>query len=627
MGDEQPSSAPAAEPVSTDPIDRVIHYHIRTKHHFNRYARSLGFLDWVNQPDPFRRFEGAQLFPLPLLKADVDPVSPAYDAIYEHGRVPCQPVTLRTFSRFFELALALSAWKKAGDSEWPLRMNPSSGNLHPTEGYVVLPEVVGLDLKPGLYHYAPKEHGLEFRAEFSVELIDRLLAPFPAGAFLFGLTSIHWREAWKYGERAFRYCNHDVGHAIGTARIAAATLGWNVALLDGVDQNTVALLLGTNRADDFADVEAEHPDCLAVIWPSGEVRGNEEVRGEALGVTGCEEVSGEGAGARGARKEMPLFLDATIVKELAGRKWHGKANRLSGEHGVHWDIIDEVADASWKTQAQTLIVPFPNSQPQNPPYPSSLTPDGFSAGSVSASHALHASCTTSNAGAIIRQRRSAVAFDGKTGVSSATFFRMMQRVLPCADRPHQERPMPWDVWPYDPAIHLVIFVHRVDGLTPGLYFLVRDSKKLAFVQQAMNPELTWTIAPGCPDGLPLYRLLEGDARKLAVQVSCHQDIAGDSAFSFGMLAEFEGTVRERGAWWYPRMFWESGLLGQVLYLEAEAAGVRATGIGCFFDDPVHEVVGIKKLTLQSLYHFTIGGPVEDSRLQTLPPYGHVTSDQ
>ena len=79
----------------------------------------------------------------------------------------------------------------------------------------------------------------------------RLLAPFPPGAFLFGLTSVHWREAWKYGERAFRYCNHDVGHAIGTARIAAATLGWNMALLDGISQNTVAMLLGTDRTDDF----------------------------------------------------------------------------------------------------------------------------------------------------------------------------------------------------------------------------------------------------------------------------------------------------------------------------------------------------------------------------------------
>ena len=63
-------------------------------------------------------------------------------------------------------------------------------------------------------------------------------------------------------------------------------------------------------------------------------------------------------------------------------------------------------------------------------------------------------------------------------------------------------------------------------------------------------------------------------------------------------------------------------LCKVLYLEAEAAGVRGTGIGCFYDDPVHDVMGIRAedIRLQSLYHFTIGGPVEDLRLQTLQPY-------
>ena len=195
--------------------------------------------------------------------------------------------------------------------------------------------------------------------------------------------------------------------------------------------------------------------------------------------------------------------------------------------------------------------------------------------------------------------------------------------MPWVERPQLERPMPWDVWPYDPAIHLMLFVHRVDGLTPGVYFLVRDPKKLTFIQESMNPELSWTMAPGTPDDLPLYWLLEGDARRLAGQVSCHQDIAGDSAFSFGMLAEFEGRLRDKGAWWYPRLFWESGVLGQLLYLEAEAAGVRATGIGCFFDDPVHDIVAIKGLSLQSLYHFTIGGPVEDRRLTTLAGYHHL----
>ena len=579
-----PSAKPGA--ASTDPVDQVIRYHVQTKHHFNRYARSLGYLDWANQPDPFRRFEGAQLVSLPLLRPDEEPLSPGYEAMYEHGAVLSLPMNVQTLSRFFEYALALSAWKKAGDSEWALRSNPSSGNLHPTEGYVVLPKIDGLDLKPGLYHYAPKEHGLEWRAEFPAEFLVRLMAPFPSDAFLFGLTSVHWREAWKYGERAFRYCNHDVGHAIGTARIAAATLGWNMALLDSVDQDTVAMLLGIDRQEDFVQAEPEHPDCLAVIWRAGAVRRKESG------------VSGDGA-------RIPLYLDPMIVKKLASATWHGKANQLSREHGVHWDIIDEVAKASLKLVADERSVLFPLLQRKMAPHPfPHISQEPL-------------------AGQIIHQRRSAVAFDGKTSISAATFFHMMQRVMSQAERPQLERPMPWDAWPYDPAIHLLIFVHRIDGLTPGLYFLVRDSRRLSFVQQTMNPELTWTIAPSCPEGLPLYWLLEGDARKLAAQVSCHQDIAGDSAFSFGMLAEFEGTLRERGAWWYPRMFWEAGLLGQVLYLEAEAAGVRATGIGCFFDDPVHEIVSIQSLAMQSLYHFTIGGPVEDRRLQTLPPYSHL----
>ncbi|HRB18238.1 MAG TPA: SagB/ThcOx family dehydrogenase [Nitrospira sp.] len=584
MTPEQPSSATSTELLSTDPVDRVIAYHVRTKHHFNRYARSLGYLDWANQPNPFRRFDGTQLVRLPLLKADEEPRSPSYDAIYQPGSVPVQPLTNRTVSRFFELALGLSAWKKAGESEWALRNNPSSGNLHPTEGYVLLPPTEGLDLKPGLYHYAPREHGLELRADCSPAAISSLLAPFPSGALLFGLTSVHWREAWKYGERAFRYCNHDVGHAIGSARIAAATLGWRMALLDGADQNQTARVLGTHRVDDFSGVEPEHPDCLAVIWP---------VEAEARASSSSRE-----------NQNLPLFLEEAAVTGVAVGPWHGKANELSREHGVHWDVIDQVAEASWKTSLEHPIVSLAGTP---------IVPPGT----------LHASRTTDDAAAIIRQRRSAVSFDGRTSISAATFFHILQRVMPRVERPQLQRPMPWDVLPWDPAIHLMLFVHRVEGLEAGLYMLARDPNKLPLLQQSMNPELEWTSAPGCPEDLPLFWLLQGNAQRLAAQVSCQQGIAGDSAFSLGMLAEFEGRLRQGGAWWYPRLFWETGLLGQVLYLEAEAAGVRGTGIGCFFDDPVHEVVGIKDLSIQSLYHFTVGGPVDDQRLMTLPPYHHL----
>jgi hypothetical protein len=71
---------------------------------------------------------------------------------------------------------------------------------------------------------------------------------------------------------------------------------------------------------------------------------------------------------------------------------------------------------------------------------------------------------------------------------------------------------------------------------------------------------------------------------------------------------------------YKNLFWETGVVGQVLYLEAEEAGIRATGIGCYFDELVHELFGLSR-GWQSLYHFTVGGPVEDPRLTTLPAYG------
>ena len=40
--------------------------HERTKHHFHRYAASPGYMDWATQPDPFRRYAGADLVPASL---------------------------------------------------------------------------------------------------------------------------------------------------------------------------------------------------------------------------------------------------------------------------------------------------------------------------------------------------------------------------------------------------------------------------------------------------------------------------------------------------------------------------------------------------------------------------------
>ena len=208
-------------------IAAAIGYHERTKHQLHRYARSPGYLDWATQPNPFRTYAGAPRVSLPLGAAEL---TTPYDALYEPGAVPVQPLDRRSLGIFFELSLGLTAWKQAGTSRWALRANPSSGNLHPTEGYAVVPSLAQIDA--GLYHYLARDHTLERRATLTTEAAARLVALLPVGGFLVGLSSIHWREAWKYGERAFRYCQHDTGHAIAALRYAAGTLGWRALVWD-----------------------------------------------------------------------------------------------------------------------------------------------------------------------------------------------------------------------------------------------------------------------------------------------------------------------------------------------------------------------------------------------------------
>jgi SagB-type dehydrogenase family enzyme len=554
-----------------DALDTVMRYHEQTKHHFHRFARSLGYMDWANQPDPFRRYAGAELIALPLPGTDDAPASPCYEDLYRPGAVASVAPSVVSLSRLLECSLAITAWKQAGTTRWALRANPSSGNLHPTESYVLIGELAGLASEPGLYHYAAKEHALERRASWSDEAFATLLRPFPRDAFLVGFSSVNWRETWKYGERAFRYCQHDVGHAIGAVRIAAQMLGWRMLLLDGASDDSVAALLGIDRAQDFEGAEREHPDALAVVWPVAS--------------------SSDAA----PRVHFSLTVDATLMKQVA---WYGKANRLSRDDPQHWDILDDVEAAARKPASETQPVELKR-EPSSTPGES---------GPPSAAQVIH-------------ERRSALAFDGKTSIAARDFYTMLARVMPHADRKPCERPMPWDALPWEATIHLALFVHRVDDLEPGLYLLARDPAKAAWLRQAMYSQYLWAPPAGCPPELPLFLLEAGDVRRLAAELSCGQDIAGDSAFSLGMIAEFESSLRRHGAWFYRRLYWETGVIGQVLYLEACSRGVGATGIGCFFDDPVHQVLGLRDAAFQSLYHFTTGGPVEDPRLTTLPPYG------
>lgn len=538
---------------SSKSLDAVFEYHELSKHHVHRYAPGPGYLDWANQPNPFRRYEGAEQIPL---KLTADNLGPRYGETLAR-LVPRQPLTLDSVSQLFQDSLGLSAWKSYQDSAWALRVNPSSGNLHPTEGYLICAPMTKFYSSPVIAHYAPKEHLLEVRVRLPASLWEEMATGFPENTLFVALSSIYWREAWKYGERAFRYCHHDVGHAIAAVTIAASVLGWHTQLLPHIGTQELESLLGLKTQ---SGPDREHPDCLLAIFPK-------DVEFSAQPLT-----------------------DETLWEKFDKLHWLGIPNELSPEH-VNWRWVEHMAELTRK--------PFEDAREKK----ASLN-----------ERPLIVRDANPPIRQIIHKRRSAVAFDGMGSITAKTFYSMLESTLPA------KRRVPFEALPWEPKIHFLIFAHRVEGLSPGLYLLLRNQTHLPQLKENSRPEFTWKRPEGCPQDLPLFFLLGGDAREVAREVSCMQDIASDGCFSLGMIADFEEPIRKNGAWFYPRLFWESGLIGQVLYLEAEVAGIRSTGIGCFLDDPVHDLMGLKGRTFQSLYHFTVGYPVEDTRLITAPPY-------
>jgi hypothetical protein len=147
----------------------VYRYHDGTKHHFHAFARSLGYLDWALQPRPFRGFADTLVFPLyptPGVAADGYVSRRAlFDEVCQL-ELAVEPLSAPALGDMLRHALGLSAWKRVGPSRWSLRVNPSSGNLHPTEAYVICGALPGLIDQPAVYHYAADRHAIELRCVF-----------------------------------------------------------------------------------------------------------------------------------------------------------------------------------------------------------------------------------------------------------------------------------------------------------------------------------------------------------------------------------------------------------------------------------------------------------------------------
>jgi SagB-type dehydrogenase family enzyme len=527
-------------------LETVQNYHVRSKHQLNRYALGPETLDWDAQPAPFRRFAGAEAVPLPRL---CDATGQLLQALARPPRDVLHaapiPFARGSLGALLALAVGITAWKRQGPDRWAVRANPSSGNLHPIEAYAV---VTGRAvLEAGVYHYRADDHVLERRAAWN----DAALTA-PPRAFI-ALTTVMWREAWKYGERGFRYCQLDTGHALSALRYAAGILGWRLHERAALSSTALARLLGLDRSEDLSPVrrastEQEEAELLLEL---------ELTRGSA-----------------------PSSAE-DLLEWSRGASFSGTASLIDAHPMYSWPVIAEVAAATR--------------------YPKARAPSDV--GLPWSSYILAPGAQLSTA-SLVLGRRSAQRFDRSFELPRDAFEEILKGAAASLQAPAR--------------LALVLFVHRVEGLTPGVYLrlLAHDEGPISLLGQLSRKFRVEPVANA--DGQDELWLLATcpprELSRMARSLHCNQDIAANCCFALGMLADLERALREPAD--YRDLLREAGSLGHALYLQAEAAGVRGTGIGCFFDDAVADFLSLGDTAFRTLYHFSIGKPIDDPRIET-----------
>jgi SagB-type dehydrogenase family enzyme len=194
----------------------ALQYHEATKHSERSLRASRHFLDWPNQPLPFKVYRGLEATPLPRDFPDGDvpaleaiagrPVGPAPES---GGRVP----DLACLARVLYLAAGITKRKRHPGGETWFRAHPNTGALYHVDLYVVTGDLPGL--AAGVYHFGAHDFALHrLRAgdhrgvlvEASGRCPDLLRAPLVVAS-----ASTWWRNAWKYQARTYRHCFWDGG--------------------------------------------------------------------------------------------------------------------------------------------------------------------------------------------------------------------------------------------------------------------------------------------------------------------------------------------------------------------------------------------------------------------------------
>jgi SagB-type dehydrogenase family enzyme len=229
-------------------------YHNATKHSHRSVRTNTHFLDWANQPLPFKIYPKLELVPLPqkFRKAGI----PAIKAIAELAQRDNAVPDLQTLSQLLDFSAGITRRRTFTGGEIYFRAAAGTGALYEIELYLACGPLP--DLEAGLYHYAADEFGLRrLRAgDFRRVLVEATAdeSSIVHAPVIVICTGTYWRNAWKYQARTYRHFGWDNGTILANLLAMSTALDFPAKVICGfVDADVNRLLdVDTDREVAFS---------------------------------------------------------------------------------------------------------------------------------------------------------------------------------------------------------------------------------------------------------------------------------------------------------------------------------------------------------------------------------------
>jgi len=228
-------------------------YHEVTKHSYTSVRTNPHFLDFANQPLPFKIYPALEPSRMPTEVRQTGVA--ALSAI--SGSVPAQTNAapdLEAVAQLLYLSAGITRHRKYSGGEIYFRAAACTGALYEVELYLVSGDLG--DLQAGVYHFAPAEFGLrKLRAGDYRSVLVEATGGEPAIAhapLTIVCTCTYWRNAWKYQARTYRHFGWDNGTMLANLLAVATALGLPAKVACGFVDSTVNGLLDVDSQREVA---------------------------------------------------------------------------------------------------------------------------------------------------------------------------------------------------------------------------------------------------------------------------------------------------------------------------------------------------------------------------------------